>query len=269
MKKMIILPVTLLFCAALSAQSTKSLKTTIELKIVGEGGANGGSVTWHPGQKKYYAAIAGNTAFPFAVYNEKGDRLSTGEQQTMFDIRGMWYNSKTKTIQVNGYKDFGWAEYKLDDNGIPQEISPLQEGKHQPSDQCSGSYDPKENAVYFMTEEGELEKYDYETASFIKAVNLRLGKTKKNNDNETSNSDVIENYNSTTAVFTGIKNAEIGLLNTLSREIELYSLSDGFLSRRLKLPDSAPVNGWLNFAYSNNHFWLFDKENRVWRGYKQ
>ncbi len=268
MKKLVFLPATLLLCVAVSAQSTKTLKSSLELKIVGEGGANGASVAWHPGQKKYYAAVAGNVSFPFAVYNEKGDRLSTSDQQTLFDIRGMWYNPDTKNIQMNGYKEFGWAEYQLDQNGIPQDISPLQEGKHQPSDQCSGSFDPKENAVYFLSENGELEKYDYETASFKKAISLRLGKTKKSNDKSGNDND-IENYNITTAVFTGIKNAEIGLLNTLSREIELYSLSDGFISRRLKLPDNAPVNGVLNFAYCNNLFWLFDKENRVWKGYKQ
>ncbi len=269
MKKTFLLAATLFAGASLMAQVTsKPLKKSTELKIVGEGGANGAGVAWHPGQKKYYSAIAGNTTYPMGVYNEKGDRLSTGETTTQFDVRGLWYNSKSKTIQTNGYGEFGWGEYRLNETGIPEEISILQEGMHQPGAQSTGIYDPKDNAIYFFTENGELEKYDFATAEFKQAISLKLGKTKKQTDSERINDDVIDNYN-LSAVFTGIKNAEVGLLNISSREIELYSLADGFLTRSLKLPDNIPVYASFNFAYCNNHFWLFDKESRTWMGFKQ
>mgnify|MGYP006388747501 CR=1 FL=1 len=39
-------------------------------------GTRGASVTWHPVQKKYYTAMAGNGAYPMAVFDAKGKRLS-------------------------------------------------------------------------------------------------------------------------------------------------------------------------------------------------
>src|SRR5687768_9931926 len=121
-----------------TAQPVKELKKVLELKIPREGGANGASVTWHPGLKKYYAAMAGNTTYFIGVYDTKGTRLNPTTQETMFDIRGLWYNPNTKTIQMNGYEDFGWAEYKLDSKGFPTSVKNIHEGMNQPEEQSVG-----------------------------------------------------------------------------------------------------------------------------------
>src|SRR5262245_4426823 len=76
-----------------------TLKKVLELKMPKEGGANGASVAWHPVQKKYYAAMAGNTTYPLAVFDINGKRLSADDQTTMFDVRGLWYNSRSKKLQ--------------------------------------------------------------------------------------------------------------------------------------------------------------------------
>jgi hypothetical protein len=112
MKKiLLLLAAFLLVGASANSQTIKTLKKVLELKITEPGGANAASVAWHPVQKKYYAAQAGNADFPLGVFDVKGKMLSNSTQTTLFDIRGLWYNAKTKTLQANGYNDFGWTEY--------------------------------------------------------------------------------------------------------------------------------------------------------------
>lgn len=115
----------------------------IELKVPKEGGANGAGIVWHPIQKKYYAAMAGNKSFSLAVFDEKGHLLSSPDQSALLDVRGLWYNSKTKTIQANGYDAAGWWEYQLDNKGMPTSIKELKSGKNQPDAQSCGAYDSK------------------------------------------------------------------------------------------------------------------------------
>jgi hypothetical protein len=40
------------------------------------------------------------------------------------------------------------------------------------------------------------------------------------------------------------------------------------LSQLLKLPEDAISYDWLNFSFSNGIYWLFEKDNRKWVGYK-
>jgi hypothetical protein len=267
MKRLIFLPVLILAGALPAAsQTVKSVKKVLELKITDEGGANGASVAWHPGLKKYYAAIAGNASFPLSVFDADGNLLSPPGQQALFDLRGMWYYPKLKTIQMNGYDEFGWAEYKLDNKGLPVDIKELYPGMNQTNENSTGSYSPKENVVYFFNEEGNLDAFDYGTAEFLETKDLYLGSSKE--EEFSGNEEVLENYNHTSAVYTGLSRAEIAVLNVSGRQIELYNLATGYLTQVLKLPESAPANTWLNFAYCNNTYWLFDKESRIWQGFR-
>ena len=59
-----------------------------------------------------------------------------------------------------------------------------------------------------------------------------------------------------------------GFINTTNSQIELYNIADGFLTRRLSLPDDASINATFNFAYTNGMFWLFNMEERTWTSYK-
>jgi hypothetical protein len=254
---------------SLQAQSTKQLKPVLELKIPREGGANAASVAWHSELKKYYASMAGNADFFIGVYNTAGKLLSPVSQKTMFDVRGLWYNPNTKTLQMNGYDEFGWGEYNLDANGFPLSVKPLQEGIHQPDKQSVGAFNPKEKVVYFFNPDGIIEKWNFNEGTFVENFELTLSKTKEESEADVqSNYDVLKDYNSNTVIYTGIANAELGLLNYLNKEIELYNLKDGHLTQKLKLPDDAPVKEFLNFSYCNGIYWLFDTEARIWKGYK-
>ena len=59
MKKYLIIAVLLMTAGTLSAQS-RTLKKVIALAMPGDMGSNGASVVYHPLQKKYYCAFAGN-----------------------------------------------------------------------------------------------------------------------------------------------------------------------------------------------------------------
>ena len=79
---------------------------------------------------------------------------------------------------------------------------------------------------------------------------------------------MLESYNSTALIFTGIKGSEIGVLNIDSREVELYNLADGYLVSKLKVPETQEVYTMFNFSYANGIYFFFDKETRVWKGYR-
>lgn len=264
---LLLLPAILLTTIAAQAQLEKrQLKEALSLKMPGTGGSNGAAVAWHPVLKKYYASMAGNTAFPMGVFDITGKLLSPETTEALFDIRGLWYNSDTKTLQMNGYNDFGWAEYKLDSKGFPADVKVLREGMNQPNAQAAGAYNAKAGKVYFFNSEaGNIEIYDLGTSSYEESIDLTLGRAEgKSGDNE----DVLDNYNSSTVIYTGLPGGEIGLFNHEKQVIELYDIKSGYLTRRFLLPDGAPSPQMLNFAYSNGIYWLFDKDKRVWKGYK-
>lgn len=256
---------------AVHAQAVRTLKEVLQLKMTSDKGANGGNVAWHPVQKKYYAAISGNAAHQMGIYDVKGNMVSKPEQQTLFDVRGLWYNPATHTLQANGYKKNGWVEYTLDDKGIPVSVKPLFEGSHQPDDQSVGAFDPKTNLVYFFDNTNlGLSAYNVKDGNFVNTIDIFLNiKSKEQKDTTIdTNEDLKENYNLSSVIFTGIKNQEIGLLSFFNKRIELYNLSTGMLTQVLNLPADAPVTDFLNFSYANDTYWLFDNKARIWKGYK-
>jgi hypothetical protein len=252
------------------SQPVKPLKKVLELKIPREGGANGAGVAWHPVQKKYYACMAGNASFALGVYTETGKRLSPEEQKTFFDIRGIWYNPSKKTLQMNGYDDHGWAEYKLNVKGFPDTAIVLFTGMIQPDKQSAGAFNHKANLLYFLNGEGRVDVYSMKDAIYLDVIDLHRGKTKASeiDEEEEAGLDVLEDYNNSNLIYTAIAGAELGLLNQSQRQVELYNIKTGLLVRRLSLPADAPAPGFLNFSYCNGTYWLFDKEGRIWKGYK-
>jgi hypothetical protein len=68
--------------------------------------------------------------------------------------------------------------------------------------------------------------------------------------------------------YTGIPNAEFGLLNVMQRQVELYNEKTGLLTQKLKLPDDLPTWPAFNFGYANGTYWAFDQDTRTWTGYK-
>jgi hypothetical protein len=240
----------------------------LTLPIDRDGGANAAGVAWHPLQKKYYAAQAGNESFPMIVFDAKGKKLSSEEQETFFDVRGFWYNPNTKTLQANGYDNGGWGEYTLDAKGMPKTIKKMDTDPSKPDAQSVGAYDSKKNVVYYLDFTAvTLERHKMKDGVADGNVPLHLG-AKTRDDIIEAQDDIKTNYNENAIIYTGIANSEIGLLNYNAKQIELYSIATGLLTKILKLPEDAPAEGSLNFSYCNGIYWLNDKTARVWHGYK-
>lgn len=265
----------------LNAQLVKTLKKTIELKmpgiavpskVTGEDslpGKRGGAVVWHPVQKKYYAAFAGNTTFPLAVFDVTGKRLSGEDQATLVDLRGMWYNPSFKKICGNGYSDIGWFSYKLDAKGIPEDGEIYAAGMNQPGDQCIGVFNAKSNLVYFLNGQN-IYAYNAEAMQEEDStIRLYPGISKKENMDENDDGETLsEDYSYNVLIYTGIPKAEFGLLNVVERQVELYNRKTGLLTQKLMLPADLPTWPAFNFSYTNGTYWAFDQDTRTWTGYK-
>jgi len=256
-----------------TAQTSVTLKKVMELKMPKTAeddmpGKRGASVIWNPLQNKYYAAMAGNAGFPLAIFNAAGKRLSSDELTTMIDIRGLWFNPQKKLICGNGYDTVGWFHYVLDPKGVVLEVVVDIAEKAQPNEQSVGTFNTARNEVMFLN--GNQVSLYSNVGSTNNEVNLRLGLTKKDDIGEKFEriDETPENYNYTSVIYTDIKNAEIGILNTEEKQIELYAFDNGFLTKKLKLPEDAATEPSFNFAYANGIYWLFNMETRIWTGYK-
>ncbi len=277
MKKSLLFIVLLfLFSAPDVLAQSRTLKQVIELQMPKKTGdelcgTRGGSVCWNPETKMYYAAFCGNKGFPLALYTQAGKRVSKDDLTAMEDIRGIWYNPAAKKIMANTYDDIGWISYKLDKAGTPTDIDYKYSGMNQPNGQSVGSYDSRLKRVFFL-DYSRVMLYEDFADMFARAddsVQIHWGRKKSEGIGNYENEfDENPDYNRTTVISTGIKNAEFGFLNTDKKQIELYDLKEGFLQQTLKLPYDAPVETMFNFAFTNGIYWLFDIERRKWVGYK-
>jgi hypothetical protein len=258
----------------MQAQLVKTLKKTIELKMPGKvyktlgngldkpagedsmPGKRGGAVVWHPLQKKYYAAFAGNKTFPLAVFDVTGKLLSEEDETCLVDTRGLWYNPKIKKICGNGYSDIGWFSHTLDAKGIPTESNIDFEGMNQPGEQSIGVF----NAYAYNKEAMQEED---------STIRLYPGISKKEDIDEEDDGEYLsETYSSNVLIYTGIPKAEFGLLNVNETQVELYNKKTGLLTQILKLPSEVVTYGAFNFSYTNGTYWAFNMDTRTWTGYK-
>lgn len=216
--------------------------------------------------------MAGNSKFPLAVFEAKGKRISPDTLTCQQDVRGLWYNPVSKTIQGNAYADGGWFEYKLGKTGLVTSSKIIKEGKNQPNDQCAGAYDVKSKRIIFL-DQGSLVYEEFKKVDTSAWLEIKWESADEDEYMETDYyygfEGTPEAYNSTSVVYTGMPGAEIGFLNVSNKEIGLYNIKTGYLTKILALPsDAPPVNETFNFAYANGLFWLFDIESRNWYGYK-
>jgi len=274
MKKIIWLIIGLVLISAGSIEAqNRQLKKVMELKMPKTAddvmpGTRGASVAWNPVTKKYYASFAGNMAYPMAVFDVSGKRISDSSLTTMIDTRGLWYNPVTKKISGNAYADYGWFSYVLNARGIPTDLKFDYEGQNQPDAQSVGAYDASTQSLLFLLG-SQVHFYNLTTGDSIKAIQIHWGR--KLNEGPGDDEDAYssnEDYNYTSIVYTGIKGAQIGVLNTTNKEIELYNYSNGYKQQALSLPMNAKTEASFNFAYANGIYWLFDIANRKWVGYK-
>jgi hypothetical protein len=274
MKKYIVFIIALFLISStgLLAQS-RTLTQVMELQMPKTAdddlcGTRGAGVCWNPTTQKYYAAFCGNAGFPMGVFTPDGKRVSDENVTTMEDIRGLWYDPAIDKMMANGYNDIGWINYELNSEGIPTHYYYKFLGMNQPNEQSVGSYDARMKRVLYLNG-SRVMLYENTGDMFVEtkdSVQIHWGRKKSQGPGE-NELDVNYDYN-TNVVATNFKDAEFGFLNTVSKQIELYSYKEGYLQLTFKLPETAPVESAFNFAYCNGIYWLFDIPNRKWIGYK-
>jgi hypothetical protein len=226
-------------------------------------------VLWHPVQKKYYAAFAGNYTYPLAVFDAAGKRLSDEDLTCMIDLRGLWYNPKLKKICGNGYNDIGWFSYKLDPKGIPLENEIYAAGMNQPGQQSIGVFNAKSNMVYFLEGQNIYVYNEEGMQEEDSTIRIYAGISKKEDIDEDDDAEYLsEDYSFNVLIYTGNPKTEFGLLNVTEKQVELYNRKTGLMTQKLKLPADLPTWGSFNFSYTNGIYWAFNQDTRIWTGYK-
>lgn len=252
--------------------SSKGFQTVTASKImeikIPEGGANAAAVVYHPKEKLYYAAQCGNESFPLVIFDANGSIVSGAEQATLIDIRGLWYNPDTRKIGGNGYKEFGWFTYDLDRKGLPEKIDVFKQGRYQPDDHSPGVLNTDDNEVMFL--DGlNIVCYTTEGVAKRKTIQIHIGSKNEEEGAGISATMFEENYNTRSLIYTGEEGAEIGLLNATKKQVELYNIKTGYMTKVVKLSINFKPETYFNFSYCNNTYWLFNKTSRIWHGLRE
>ncbi len=240
----------------LSAQNIIDYPTaSLVLQLPQGSGENGTAVAYNPEKKIYYTVFAGNPEFPIHSFSEDGTLLD--ESRIGNDIRGLWWNPKSETLEGNGYGDLGWVQIGLDENGLPGlGNQTLVEGPVQPLEQAVGAFDTRGKEVLFLQEKARVRGY-----------RLKDGKP-TNTDITLQLPQETNRYNKTTLIYTGKKNRELGILDLDLELVYLFRLKDGLLSETITLPRGSVKDEQFNFSFANDHVFLFDPEERCWTGYR-
>lgn len=276
MKKILIFILAALFGFSGNAQPVartaqqKSIYKVLTLKPTSYESGNGASVVWHPAMKLYYAARAGNPDFPLDVFNPTGMKVLQPELKTQFDVRGMWYNTKTKKIGINGYDKSGWANCDVDQAGVPKSVTSIAKGMWQPDANSVGCYDAAKGTVCFISGT-EILRYNATTAARInetKPLNLYKGINLLYDEELDDDEYELPEYYNPSLIYTGIPDKEFGLLNIDENRIDLFSAKTGYCTTVLNLPAGTRSESLFNFAYTNGTYFIYSKTDGVWYGYR-
>lgn len=229
-------------------------KASLKLEMSQPSGTNGCAVVYNPTAGLYYACIAGNASFPLEVFSQSGDNVYQTEAGS--DVRGMWWNPKTKQLEANGYGDYGIVGMSLDGMGYPSlgNSSILPGADHQPDPNSCGAYDGKKLIWYF--DGSQLLSYSRKSGNFVGSRSI--------------NSDIpsIDDVNYTSVIYTGVKGMELGILDHAHNKVLLICKKTGAVNGTVILPNNAVCNNAFRFAYANKHVFLFDVDTRTWTGYQ-
>jgi hypothetical protein len=254
--KNLILCYALLLSLPLAAQNAIDYPTaSLILQLPQGSGKNGTAVAYNPEKRIYYTAFAGNPEFPIHSFSADGTLLD--ESRIGNDIRGLWWNPKSETLEGNCYGDLGWVQIGLDENDMPGRGNrTLVAGPVQPMKQAVGAFDPRRKEVLFLQEDARVLGFRLKDGKPAKTeITLELPQE-------------ANRHNKTTLIYTGKKNRELGILDVGLELVYLFGLKDGKLSETITLPKGSVKDYQFNFSFANDHIFLFDPEERRWTGYR-
>lgn len=263
MRTLKLIPALLLAGAVVLGSATtkaKKLKQVLTLQMPEGSGSNGAGVAYNPTKKFYYAVFAGNSSFPLAVFDAKGNAKKINLEPG-FDVRGFWFNKSTGKLEGNAYGNTGYYSIALDADGYPTGSAQnlLGDGEwddedFQPEDNSVGVFAPNTNEVVFL-KDGELHFYDKSNGHFKRKITINGLPV------------AFENINAS-PTYTGISKQEIALFDFDARRIYLVNIANGSYTKTLEVPGVIDISVIFNVAYCNGIYWIFNKVERKWYGYK-
>lgn len=243
----------LIVSQAIIAVKAYKAKADITLRYTSEGGTNASAVVWNPDKKLYYAVFAGNEDYPLEVFNADGDYFANNNAG--IDVRGLWYNKKTKYLEGNSAGSIGLFSMNIDREGVPFDVNNFHKGQYQPDYQSVGTFNPQRKVIYYYYQ-GKIFVYKHKISK-KKPKEIKL----KNCPAD------FENINATSMIFTGRRGEEFGILDYQLKKVYLFNRK-GEYTAYIKLPDSAITDDYFRFSFANNRIWLYDSESRSWTAYK-
>ena len=238
---------------SLDAQVIDQPKASLAIGFSQSSGTNASGMAYDPKRELYYAVIAGNATFPMEVFDANGNNVYTTDAGS--DMRGIWWNKKTKSLEGNTYSDGGIVGMELNDKGYPSMGNKtLFSGSHQPGSNVCGVFDGKKNIYYFNGERVFI--YSRKTGEKTGTLDVKL---------ETSK---MESLNYTSMIYTGMKKMEIGLLDFANNKIYLINKKDGSLTATVNLPNSIKSPESFRFGYANKYAFIYSTDTRSWTGFR-
>lgn len=242
-----------IFAISVYAQLQPSSFATFQFKyqVNGLDGYNGLSVTYNPHMDLYYCVFAGNADFPLEVFNSSGKMVMSTNAKV--DMRGLWYNPKTKTLEGTKYGG-GAFLMNLDNNGYPISLNYPKNGNQFSTDDIQ--------SVTVSNGKNEIYAYNNKSITVYNKSNYKKKKQIMLKNLPTS----WEYINPTSMIYLGVKNVEFGLYDAYGLKLQLFDLKGNFKTS-VNIPDNAPYSEIFRFAFANNKLFLFDADSREWYAY--
>ena len=233
------------------SEECQELKLYKNLVLKSQSGNNGVALGYYPRKQLYYATYGGNENYPIEVFTRKGKFLHA--EVVGFDARGLWYNPKSKRMEGNSFEYQGLYSFSPDRDGRPGLRHNQSFG--QPNSQAAGSYDPKKNLVIFYDQQNNnVIFYNHDSGKETRRLPLQSQRARFYNPR---------------LVFTGKKGQELALLAPEERLIITFDQKTGRESQVYCFNDmSLEIESFFNFDYSDGIFWIFNRERKIWAGYK-
>jgi len=237
----------------LAAQPVRQIKPATELISGRAPGGMGVSVVWNPGMKRYYAAVSGNGERWLFMYDEKGKALKS-PYLLPFDPGSLWLEGAGKILKSYASGMEGLYVIHLRE-GLPAYAENIFYALHNPVAIGNGAWAGRKKEMWYYHDKA-IFRYKIRHAHHRPPLHLDIDDF----DNE---------LNSMGVVYTGIRNAEIGLYDRGQHRILLYNSRSGRCTKILQiLDDNGPKPLCGDFAYTNGLFWLYSRETGNWHGYR-
>jgi gliding motility-associated-like protein len=235
-------------------QPLENAEPGISYTFILSDGTNASGVAYNPNFDLYYALIAGNPDYPLETFAPDGTPLF--QTETGFDSRGLWWNPNLGQLEANGFNAFGLHRFDLDANGFALNTGvDVFTGMNQPDMQSCGDLDYDANEILYY-DDGMIYRYDREDNSFLGSYAL------------TGIPVPLTDINSTTVIYTGCPEHEIGILDYVNKRVYFFDKSDGSFTFTSQLPEITVTNNSFRFSFANNHVWLYDVATRSWSSFR-